>query len=94
MPLSFPSTRDDVGYAATPEQPSAGWEVVTLVGDQPLGALARPTPTEARYPDGIEESPKPGATVPLARREENREWPPPAIADEMYLGRQPTPASP
>ena len=43
---------------------------------------------------GIKECPKSGATVPLARREEDREWSPLAIADQMYLGRQPTPASP
>ena len=39
------------------------------------------------YPYGIEEEcPKPRAAVPLAGREEDREWPPLAIAHSMYLG--------
>src|SRR5215217_5438468 len=44
-------------------------------------------------PDGIEYRPKPRALVALARRHDDREWPPLPVAGEVYLARRSSPTA-
>ena len=78
--------RDNVWDAAFSQELSATRETEAFVGDQPLRALARPSHAQTRHPDGVQQCFELGALVPLARSNEHRQWPPPAVAREVELG--------
>jgi len=85
---------DGVGNPTSAQQAPAGPIAGATIGGQVRWALTRPAPpARSLDPDGIQQPAQLGALVPLAGGNHHPKRPPTAVAGQVDLGRQPTPAA-
>ena len=84
---------DGVGDPPLAQQPTAGRVAVAPVGDQVVGALARPTQPRPGHPDRIQQRFQLGAFMALTGGDHHGQRTAAAIGDQVDLGGEPTPAA-